>query len=212
MSANAKAIDAPSVQARVRQVVALLMKRPITEAIAMEVGEIPGFEDLEIVDGQWVGFDNGELDMGGEEHGWIKAILITLLTTWALEKRAGRVYPGDTDFVLDGDDEELRVVRRPDVSFVADARVSQTKGYIYGAPDLVIEIISPSERPGKISEKLGEYLQFGVKQVWQVYPEKREIIVNLPDGTTITYSDGDTLPGGDLLPGFGMDVATVFES
>jgi len=201
-----------SVQEQVRSIVTLLMKRPITEAIALEVSAIPGFEHLEIVNGQWVGLDKEEKAVGGEEHGWIEAILITLLTTWALENRSGRIYPGDTDFVLDGDANELRVVRRPDVSYVSDRRVKPTKGYIYGAPDLAVEVISPSERPGKIQEKLEEYLQFGVKQVWQVYPDDRQIVVSLPDGTTTTYTDADILPGGDLLPGFSSDVAKVFES
>ena len=55
-------------QHKVHEVVRLLMQRPITEALAMQVEEIEGFEHLEIEDGNWVGFEEDET-MGGERHG-----------------------------------------------------------------------------------------------------------------------------------------------
>jgi hypothetical protein len=51
-----------------------------------------------------------------------------------------------------------------------------------------------------------------VKQVWHVYPDSREIVAHFPDETSKTYRPGDTLPGGDPLPGFSLDVAAVFEA
>lgn len=198
------------VQDRVREIVFLLMQRPITEEIARRVETYQGFEHLEVVDGNWVGFEEGDY-VRGEEHGWIETIVIHALMTWVLQNNSGRVYPGDTDFVLDGEPDNIRVKRRPDVAFVQSDRVQATQGYYYGVPDLAVEIISPSERPGAIREKLNIYLQFGLQQVWQVYPENRQIIVNLPDGSARTYNVGDTIPGGDLLPGFALAVASVFE-
>jgi Uma2 family endonuclease len=148
----------------VKTIVRLLMERPVTEAIAMQVEETEGFEHLEIEDGVWVGFDEDEY-MGGEEHGWIESLIIHALTEWVLETRRGRIYPGDTDFVLDGTPEDIRLKRRPGVAYISDKKVKPSKGYIYGAPDLAVEIISPSERPGKTRKKLREYLTHGVKQV-----------------------------------------------
>jgi len=49
-----------------------------------------------------------------------------------------------------------------------------------------------------------------VRQVWQVYPDNRQIVVNHPDGTSRTYGVDDTLPGGDLLLGFALDLTMIF--
>ncbi len=194
----------------VKTMVALLMQRPITEKIAMEVKSTEGFEHLEIEDGEWVGFDKDEY-MGGEEHGWIESLLIMYLTGWVLENKTGRVYPGDTDFVLLGTPDDIQLHRRPDVAYVRNARVVQTAGYAYVVPDLTIEIISPNEKPYQIRKKLREYLENGVQQAWQVFPGDQEIVVNLPDGIAKTYRKGDTISGGGLLPGFTLDVTTIFE-
>jgi len=186
------------VEEAVREIVFLLMRRPITEEIAMQVHSISGFEHLENTDGEWVGFDKDEY-MSEEEHGWLETLLITAFTNWALQNKAGRVYPGNTQFVLDSVPGDIRMAHRPDVGFVRDDRVEKFKGYIYKAPDLAVEIISPSEQPEAIQRKLNEYLDHGVQQVWQVYPETRQIVVHCPDRTARTYSVGDIIPGGDLI-------------
>jgi Uma2 family endonuclease len=200
----------PEVQEQVREIIFLLMKRPITEEIALKVEAIEGFDHLEIVDGEWVGFEKDEY-MAGEEHGSIETIIIHALADWALKHKTGRVYSGDTDFVLDGTPDDIRKSRKPDAAFVKSNRVKRTKGYVYQSPDLAVEIISPTERPGAIREKLNEYLKYGVQQVWQVFPDNRQIVVNFPDGSAKTYGMGDTIFGGDLLPDFELAVATVFE-
>lgn len=200
------------VQKHVRDLVALLMTRPITEEIAMQVEMYEGFEHLEIVDGEWVGLSSEEDEyVGGEEHGTIEFRLLLAIGNYVVEHKLGRVYPGDTDFILQGTPHALRLKRRPDVAFVSEKRVKKTKGYIYASPDLAIEVISPTERPGPILKKLGEYLTYGVKQVWHVYPAKQEIIVYLPDGSNHTYPITDTVPGGDVLPGFSLPIADLFK-
>jgi Uma2 family endonuclease len=198
------------VQKEVREIVSLLMQRPITEAVALRIEQIEGFERLEVEDGAWVGFEEDEY-MGGEEHGRIEFKLLLRLGSFIEQNRLGMLYPGDTTFVLKGEANNIQTKRRPDLAFVAVERLQKTKGYIYGAPDLAIEIISPSERPNDIRKKLAEYLMFGVRQVWQVYPELREIVVHFPDDTSRTYRADDILTGGDLLPGFELLVGDVFE-
>lgn len=199
-----------AVAEEVKSIVRLLMQRPITESLAMEVESTEGFEYLEVENGEWVGFDEDEY-MGGEEHGWIESLIITAFTNWVLANRSGRVYSGDTDFVLEGTAQNIRLKRRPDIAFVRDENVRRSKGFVYAAPDVAVEIISPSERPGQIRKKLREYLTHGVLQAWQVYPENQEIVVYFPDDTSRTYRPGDVISGGDLLPGFTLDVAKVFE-
>jgi Uma2 family endonuclease len=195
----------------VRTIVRLLMQRPITEAIAMEVEATEGFEHLEIEDGEWVGFEEDEY-MSGEEHGRIEYLFILRLGNFVEQHKLGMLYPGDTNFVLDGETGNLQIKRRPDIAFVSSNRLKRSKGYIYGAPDLAIEIISPTERPNEVRKKLNEYLTYGTQQVWQVYPDTKEIVVHYSDNTSKTYHIGDTIPGGDLLPGLALAVAQIFEA
>lgn len=197
------------IHAQVRDMVFLLMKRPITEEIAGRMLGTPGFERLEIIGGEWVGFDEDEY-VSGEQHGWIEALLVHGFTTWVLREKAGRVYPGDTVFVLAGSPDNIQLRRRPDVAFVCSANVKPTKGFIYGSPDLVVEIISPTDKPLEVRQKLHDYLTHGVSQVWHVYPEGQQIVVNYSDWTARTYQSGDVIVGGDLLPGFPLQVAAIF--
>lgn len=197
----------------VRAIVALLMKRPITEEIAMQVKSIPGYKHLEITNGEWVGLDKAEDDVTtGEERGWIEALLLHFFTGYVLQHKAGRVYPGDVTFVLNGERGDLRITREPDVAFVAEANVTPTRGFIYRAPDLAVEIISPSQDYDELIEKRDEYFQYGTKQVWIVLPNLKQIQVHLPDGSSRTYKIGQVIPGGDLLPGFTLDVSAIFET
>ncbi len=159
----------------VRTIVNLLMKRPITEEIAMQVKAIPGYKHLEITNGQWVGFDDIEDEMTtGEEHGNIEALLIILMGGYVLSNKLGRVYPGDVTYVLDGQPNGIEISREPDVSFVSAANVMPSKGFIYIAPDLAVEIISPSQDYDEMAEKAQEYFNAGTKQVWIVIPSMRQ--------------------------------------
>lgn len=195
-----------------RRIVMLLMKRPITEEIAIEVKSIEGYEHLEIADGQWVGLDKDRDEMSaGEEHGWIESLILHFFMENVVQRRAGRVYPGDTTYVLSGDPADIENSREPDVSFVAQPNVVPTRGYIYGTPDLAVEIISPSQSLIEMRLKVKLYLSFGTRQVWLVIPATQEIEVYLQSGDVHIYGVGDTITVGDLLPGFALDVAKVFE-
>jgi Uma2 family endonuclease len=165
-----------------------------------------------IVDGHWV--DDEEDRMAGELHGAIATNLIMALGAYVKTHRLGRVYPADTTYILEEDEHGVQLMRLPDVSFVATARVkTQDRAtYYHLAPDVAIEIISPSERAADMRAKLRDYLRTGVRQMWQVYPDTQEVIVHLADGTVNTYEIGQTIPGADVLPGFELPVADVFES
>lgn len=195
----------------VKTIVALLMQRPITETIALEVGTLEDFQHLEIVNGEWQGLNGQAEDMTGEEHGRIEALLIILIGSYVLKNKLGMVYPGDTDFVLDGRPGDIRLKRQPDVSFVAKGRAQSTSGYYYLSPDLAIEIVSPSQDRPEMLAKTSEYLRFGSKQVWLVFPAQKQIEVHFPDRPAETYNLDDTVPGGNLIPGFTLNVAEVFE-
>lgn len=194
-----------------REIVTLLMKRPITEEIALQIGDIDGFKNLEITNGDWVGFEQDEF-MTGEEHGWLEAQLLIAIGNYVVTNKLGRVYPGDMDFVLSGNKETLKDKKQPDIAFVTTERLQKTSGYFYGAPDLAIEIVSPTQYRPKSVEKANMYMGYGTRQVWLVFPKKQEIEIHTPNEIPTIYKIGDTIVGGDLLPEFELDLKTIFEN
>lgn len=105
-------------------------------------------------------------------------------------------------------------VRKPDVAFLTVATLPpadyEPHGFCDVAPDLVVEVISPNDSAGEVAAKIGEWFAAGVKQLWEVFPDTREVRVHRPDGTSTTLRGADVLAAPDLLPGFGVPVADLF--
>lgn len=163
---------------------------------------------VEIVAGEWV-----ERPVAGELHGAIGVKLIVTLDSHVRPNRLGRVYGADTTFVLEGTPDNIITMRLPDVAFVVAARLKEAdrNGYYFQAPDLAIEIVSPSERSIETQRKINDYLRTGTREVWVVYPETRQVVVHRADGTATIYGSGQEISGGELLPGFSMAVEDVFD-
>jgi Uma2 family endonuclease len=102
---------------------------------------------------------------------------------------------------------------QPDVSFVRGQRVEDTEdsGYLLGAPELAVEVVSPSESASDLSRKVELMLATGSLAVWVVYPRQRKVHINLPDGSSLRRGIGDTLALPELLPGWELPVAKLFE-
>ena len=78
------------------------------------------------------------------------------------------------------------------------------------APDLAVEVISPSERRAEIEEKLYDYAVGGTPLVWLIHPRKRTVRVISADAAVRVLREGDTLDGGRVLPDFSCPVAEIF--
>ena len=103
-------------------------------------------------------------------------------------------------------------VRAPDVSFISAARLPPDQvpaGYPTLAPDLAVEVLSPSERPGARREKLQDYFAAGTRLVWEIDPAQRTITVyrSVHDRTTLAATD--ELTGAEVLPGFACRVGEL---
>jgi len=121
----------------------------------------------------------------------------------------GRVV-GHCGFVLARDPD---TVRGPDVAYVSSERLAAgvTDGpFFEGAPDLAVEILSPSNRPREIAEKIREYLEAGAGRVWVVDPERKTVTVHGPNRSPRTLGPDDVLDGEEVLPGFTAPVAELF--
>jgi Uma2 family endonuclease len=122
----------------------------------------------------------------------------------------GVVFAAETGFKLASDPDTVRGV---DIAFVSKARleaVGEVEGYWPEAPDLAVEVISPSDTYTGVEEKVTEYLQAGAKAVWVVNPRRRTITVYRSLNEITILTEQDTLDGGEVVPGFRCRVSEVF--
>ncbi len=122
----------------------------------------------------------------------------------------GRVVTCDAGFTLArGPD----TVRGPDVAYVSRERWAGPRPDGYGefAPDIAVEVRSPSDRAGELLAKVGDWLDAGTSLVWIVDPLRRTAQIFRPDGSVSLLGVADSLDGEDVLPGFSLPVATVME-
>ena len=118
----------------------------------------------------------------------------------------GRVLP-ETDF-SDG----RRTTLRPDLAILFNEKLSGLdldKLPVTIPPDIVIEVISPSESAFRVERRISAYLRFGVQEVWIIYPQDRHIYLHTDSGVKRLVS-GDTLES-PLLPGWSVPVDQLFE-
>ena len=104
-------------------------------------------------------------------------------------------------------------IRVPDVSFTRKERIPGGKpANSFGAvaPDLCIEIISPSEERADMARKVREYFAGGAEQVWHIFPEVEQIVVFTSPTETQTFSADDIIDAGGILPGFSCRVGDIF--
>jgi len=106
---------------------------------------------------------------------------------------------------------EPLTIRQPDVSVLSKARIEETPedGYFEGAPELAVDIVSPSDPAEDLQIKVRQYLSAGAKQVWVLYPKTKDIHV-FKAGQLLELSGDEVLDGGDLLPGFAVKVSDLF--
>ena len=145
----------------------------------------------------------------GGLHGGFSLGIGALLRTFA---RSTGGYAGvEAGFLLERNPD---VVRLPDVSFVCAERIPETgvpETFWTQAPDVAVEVISPSELADDIQNKVTLYLRAGTQQVWTVYPRQKILIIHTADNLARTLHIGDTLQGSGVLEGFQTPVSAFFE-
>jgi Uma2 family endonuclease len=101
-------------------------------------------------------------------------------------------------------------LRAADVAFVSQARWNATPDddNLHGSPELVIEVLSPSNTKSEIREKAALYLSTGTQEFWVVDPKGKSVSLARPRGETVVYGIGDQIPL--ILFGGGLDVAEIF--
>ena len=131
------------------------------------------------------------------------------LMPFVKEHRLGRVYL-EAGYLLSRDPATWV---QPDVSFLSLPRLLQTTpdGYFSGAPELSIEVVSPSESAVDIERKIDLMLAAGCSAVWAIYPKSRHVWVYSP-GASQLFAEADVLTAPEILPGFALPVSALFEN
>ena len=145
----------------------------------------------------------------GIRHGEIVTRLVTFLGNFILAQSLGRLATSDSGMMLErGPD----TVREPDIAYISAEKLPldvDVPGFYEGAPDLVVEVASPSDSLAAVNDKAQMWLRFGVG-VGVVFPESRTVEVHPASGPPALLGEEDNLEGRDVLPGFTCAVKDIF--
>ncbi len=144
----------------------------------------------------------------GFEHGEIESNIDFLLKSHVIKNNLGSVVSGDAGFLISRDPD---TVRAPDVAFVrGDRKFGRLKNYFPGAPDLAVEVISPTDRLQNVDEKTQAWLDGGAALVWVVWPDLRSVVVHRAGKPPRILHEQDVITGEEVLPDFECRVGEFF--
>ncbi len=147
----------------------------------------------------------------GGPHACVQSNLLARLIAYVEPRGLGRVFGDGAGYLLL---ELPHTVRVPDASFVRSDRFPAEgigPGLLRFAPDLAVEVLSPSESASELDEKLEDYRACGTPLIWVVDPARRTVMIVANDAPVRWLSKGDTLDGGEILPGFSCEVVELFQ-
>ena len=143
----------------------------------------------------------------GDLHGDVSGRFALELGRYSEDNDYG-VIRDNAGFQLEADPD---TVRAPDVAWISPGRVEGlSPGYRFMAPDLAVEIKSPSDTPRMVAERAQMWLDFGSKEVWYGDPETTTVTRYRPGLQPEVLTEDDVLDGGDLLPRFSIEVWRLF--
>ena len=144
----------------------------------------------------------------GYRHGDVVMAIALAIGHFLRSHALGRLLAAETGFVLSTSPD---TVRAPDVAFVRHERIPDPvpRGFARFAPDLVVEVLSPDDRPGEVLEKVADWLKAGTRLVWVIDPERHTGRVFRSEGTESLLSESDALDGEDVLPGFSCRLSEI---
>jgi Uma2 family endonuclease len=152
-----------------------------------------------------------ELAPAGQMHGRIAMNVAASLQGPVRARHLGVVYAAETGFLLATTPD---TVRAPDVAFVSLERLTrlgEVEGYWPGAPDLVVEVISPADRYADVEDKVVDWLAAGARLVVVVNPRKQVVTLYRSFTQIAVLGLGETLEAPDVVPGWALPVKDVFE-
>ena len=171
-----------------------------------ELARRPDLNPCELVNGRVV-----PMAPAGLIHGEVESRLDVELALYARETGSGRVLVGEVGIYTGRDPD---TVRGADIVFISHERYARRGASVFldVAPELVVEILSPEDRPGQVNDKIREYLAAGVDRIWFVNPRRRSVLVYRSSGQVEALEVGDTLRDEEILPGFALPLSELFQA
>ena len=145
----------------------------------------------------------------GYPHASLQADLVRRLGNWTRQTGRGNVAV-DMGCIIRM---TPATVRRPDICiFLEPGSWENTPGnWAQGAPEIAIEVLSLSNTPAAMREKMRDYFEAGALRVWMVDPKARTVTIHRSDGSETIFRNGNRLEDPDVLPGFGLEMSELFE-
>ncbi len=142
-------------------------------------------------------------------HGRVCARITRLLDEHCQRTGQGEVLGNDTGFLLERSPD---TVRGPDVAVLRAERLVglSDDAWPEGAPDLAVEVASPSNSPADLHRKVGQYFGAGAQLVWVVYPLKKTVVIYDAAGNVQLLGEEAELTGEPVLPGFRCAIRDLF--
>ncbi len=164
---------------------------------------MPDGDNYELVDGHLV-----ERGMGSWAN-YVATRLVVLIGCHDLGKNLGKLLSAEASYQCFKGNR----VRKPDVSFIRAGRLPDGRvpeGHIRIAPDLAVEVVSPTDLLYEVDRKVGEYLEAGIGLVWVINPDTRIVTIYRADGSVTVLRESGELDGEGAIPGFRCRVADLF--
>ncbi|HEY2910657.1 MAG TPA: Uma2 family endonuclease, partial [Gemmataceae bacterium] len=151
-----------------------------------------------------------EMPSPGEMHALVCWFVIRVLTEYVLHRGSGHILTNDCGLIVR---RKPDTVRGPDVMLSLDNLTLEeaNPGHSQRIPTLVVEVFSPSDRPGRLYKRVEQYFRRGVPLVWVLYPEERTANVFRKGELPKVLDETETLSGNGILPGFTCKVRDLFE-
>ena len=142
-------------------------------------------------------------------HSIVCVRLSSLLFQFVEQHKLGEVCDSSLGCRLSSD-----LLLSPDISFVSKFRLKRIlvagDKFLQGAPDLVVEVLSPSDRMVQVNRKLEHYFEHGTQLVWLVNWRKAQVHIYTADSIEALTRPNDVLTGGKVLPGFKCKLSRIF--
>ncbi|MEP0761845.1 MAG: Uma2 family endonuclease [Chloroflexota bacterium] len=183
-----------------------VITRPLTVDDLLRLGSDAR---VEVVRGEVV-----EMTPVGGLHNWVAKRIAWTLDAYVEEHKSGLVFTDSLLYVLSAEEEEVRLARVPDASYIRTADIPADWDFerpYPGAPTLAVEVMSPDDQFEDVVEKVHDYFAAGTAEVWVVLP-RQKAIYRYRQGQSVveTYRAGESMDASDLFPGLALALTDVF--
>ncbi|MBI1832133.1 MAG: Uma2 family endonuclease [Planctomycetes bacterium] len=150
-----------------------------------------------------------EMSRPGEKHCVVCGNANGLLWTYTRQKKKGYVCSNDMGLILERDPD---TVRGPDIAVYLESRKFDDLEVKYPErmPNLIVDVLSPSDRRARILRRVKKFLEKGVSMVWLLDPEEQSVTIYLPNQTPIVLEGDEEVTGQGVLPDFRCKASDFF--